>query len=187
MLVRLLYFFCICVLYFAFCILCLRFVVVFCVYVCSLFCFFIFKAKEDGLYCRRSHLYVRSLKKGQWKLLETNDCSIIVLLVEPVWLWAIYSVVPNCRVVQYVRNSACKIAIFIILGLDPKVEPDRKNIVSDEIGWLMTLYKTDVIAHQEILQETLVELDSLYGRYSPRLERIIIHLNSKGLELWKWN
>ena len=104
-----------------------------------------------------------------------------MLLVEPVWLWAIYSVVPNCRVVQYVRNSACKIAIFIILEQDPKVEPDRRNIVSDEIGWLMILYKTDVIAHQEILQETLVELDSLYGRYSPHLERNTIYLNSKEL------
>ena len=59
-------------------------------------------------------------------------------------------------------------AIFI-LGPDLKVEPDRRNIVSDEIGWLMILYKTDVITYQEILQETLVELDSLYGRYSPRL------------------
>ena len=64
---------------------------------------------------------------------------------------------------------------FIVLSQDPKVEPDRRNIVSDEIGWLMILYKTDVIAYQEILQETLVELDSLYGRYSPHLERNTIH------------
>ena len=64
-----------------------------------------------------------------------------------------------------------RLKYFIVLGQDPKVEPDRRNIVSDEIGWLMILYKTDVITYQEILQETLVELDSLYGRYSPRLER----------------
>ena len=147
---------------FVFCILYL----VFCVCVCC-FVFFFFQSQIRSPVLSRSYLHEE--KSGKTNCKE----------------WLLHRVVLLNMFAKL--RARFRLKSFIVLGQDPKVEPDRRNIVSDEIGWLMILYKTDVIAYQEILQETLVELDSLYGRYSPRLEGNTIHLNSKGLERWKCN